>query len=191
MCFASDRILVPGGLPFRLSIAILLSAIALGAQAQNKCAASGLMGGEKFTANNCATALHRESVAIWFNENPISAKEAEAFQISGHAEATKDGKRRTLVQITFCPGGGAATASAAAVKSIELITNHARSPVVGIEWTVKSQKDFKLRKLTGEIKPGGTLVGKIVGRWGKTTWDLDFDVKLPAKEASTGMGCGK
>jgi hypothetical protein len=45
--------------------------------------------------------------------------------------------------------------------------------------------------MTGEIKPGGTLAGKIVGSRGKTTWNLDFDVKLPAKEASAGMSCGK
>lgn len=191
MHFKSERIVVPGRLPSRLAIAILLSAVALGAQAQNKCAATGRMGGEKFSVNHCAAALHHKSLAIWFNEDPISAKEAEAFQISGHADATKDGRRRTMVQIMFCPGGGAATASAAAVKAIDLNTNHAKSPVVGIEWTVKSPRDFKVRKLSGEIKPGSALVGKITGSWGKTTWDLDFDVQLPVKEASSGLDCGK
>src|ERR1700681_4612932 len=79
----------------------------------------GAHGGEKFAANNCAVALYEHSVAIWFNENPISAPEAESFQTSAHADETKDGKQRTLVQIMFCPGGGATTASATAVKSID------------------------------------------------------------------------
>jgi hypothetical protein len=188
---ASDRIVVLVRLSCRLSIAILLSAFALGAQAQNKCSATGLMEGEKFAANNCAVALYEHGVAIWFNENPISAQEAEKFQISAYADGTKDGKQRTLVQIMFCPGGGATTASATAVKSIDLNTNHAKSPLLGIQWAVESPKDFKVEKMTGEIKPGGTLGGKILGSRGKTTWNLDFDVKLPAKEASAGMSCGK
>jgi hypothetical protein len=129
--------------------------------------------------------------AIWFNENPISAPEAENFQISAHADETKDGKQRTLVQIMFCPDGGATTASATAVKSIDLNTNHAKSPLLGVQWSVESPKDFKVEKMTGEIKPGGALAGKIVGSRGKTTWNLDFDVKVPAKEASAGMSCGK
>ena len=191
MRFAFDRIVVSVRLSCRLSIAILLSAFALGAQAQNKCSATGLMEGEKFAANNCAVALYEHSVAIWFNENPISAPEAESFQTSAHADETKDGKQRTLVQIMLCPGGGAATASATAVKSIDLNTNHAKSPLLGIQWSVESPKDFKVEKMTGEIKPGGTLTGKIVGSRGKTTWNLDFDVKVPAKEASAGMSCGK
>jgi len=138
MRFASDHIVVLDRLSCRLSIAILLSAFALGAQAQNKCSATGLMEGEKFAANNCAVALYEHSVAIWFNENPISAPEAESFQTSAHADETTDGKQRTLVQIMFCPGGGATTASATAVKSIDLNTNHAKSPVRG-ELPVKRQ----------------------------------------------------
>ncbi len=191
MRFAFDSIVVLDRLSCRLSIAILLYVFALGAQAQNKCSATGLMEGEKFAANNCAVSVYEHSIAIWFNENPISATEAENFQNSAYADGTKDGKQRTLVQIMLCPGGGAATASAAAVKSIDLNTNHAKSPLLGIQWSVESPKDFKVEKMTGEIKPGGTLAGKIVGSRGKTTWNLDFDVKLPAKEASAGMSCGK
>ena len=191
MRFAFDHIVVLDRLSCRLSIAVLLSTFALGAQAQNKCSATGLMEGEKFAANNCAVALYEHSVAIWFNENPISAPEAESFQTSAHADETKDGKQRTLVQIMFCPGGGATTASATAVKSIDLNTNHAKSPLLGVQWAVEPPKDLKVEKMTGEIKPGGTLTGKIVGSRGKTTWNLDFDVKVPAKEASAGMSCGK
>jgi hypothetical protein len=44
---AADRVVALDGFSFRWSIAIVLSAFALGAQAQNKCSAPGLMGGEK------------------------------------------------------------------------------------------------------------------------------------------------
>lgn len=179
------------GLSCRLSVAILVSMFALGAQAQNQCSATGSMGGQKFTANHCAVALYQKSVAIWFNENPISAKEVDDFQASGHVDPMKDGRQRTLVHIMFCPGGDAITASAAAVKSIRLNTNHAKALSVGIQWTVKSPKDFKVQRLTGEIKPQGTLAGKITGSWRNTTFNLDFNVALPAKDAATGMLCGK
>jgi len=190
---ASDHIMVRNGWACRLSIAIVLFAVALGAQAQNKCSATGVMAGLKFAANNCAVALSsgQHSVAVWFNEEPISAQEAQDFQASGAVEVTKNGKQRTLVLITFCPGGGAASASAGAVKAISLTTNHAKSLLAGIQWTVKSPKDFKLESLTGEVKPGGALAGRIVGKWHKTTWDLTFDLKLPATtDAAQGMDCG-
>ncbi|MGH9808741.1 MAG: tetratricopeptide repeat protein, partial [Terriglobia bacterium] len=101
----------------------------------NKCSATGTMEGEKFTASNCAVSLFgdQHSVAIWFNVDPISPPEAESFQSSSYADGAKAGKQRTLVKIMFCPGGGATTASAAAVKSIDLSTNHAKSPLAGIQ----------------------------------------------------------
>ena len=166
---------------------------ATAAQAPDKCSATGSLEGEKFAATHCAVALYgdQHSVAIWFNEDPISQAESESFQLSSYVEAAKAGKQRTLVQIMFCPGGGSATASAAAVKSIDLNTNHAKSPLAGVQWAVESPKDFKVEKLTGEIKPGGRLAGKIVGSRSKTTWNLEFDVTLPAKDAAAGMSCGK
>jgi hypothetical protein len=190
---ASDRTVALDALSRRVVLAVLLCACACGAQAQNKCSASGLLGGEKFTANHCAAALYssQHSVAIWFNEDPISAKEAEDFQASAAVDPTKNGKQRTLFLITFCPGGGAATASAAAVKLMRLNTNHAKSVLAGIQWTVKAPRDFKVESLSGEIQPGGTLAGKIAGKWHKTTWNLAFDVKLPKKDAETGMSCDK
>ena len=123
----------------------------------NKCSATGTMDGEKFAATNCAVSLFgdQHSVAIWFNEDPISPAEAENFQISSYADGAKGGKQRTLVHDHVLPGGGAATASAAAVKSIDLNTNHAKSPLAGIQWVVESPKDFKVEKMTGDVKPGG------------------------------------
>ncbi len=192
MCLAAGRVVALDGFSFRWSIAIVLCAFALGAQAQNKCSATGLMGGEKFAANNCAVAqYHGESVAIWFNEDPISAREAEDFQASAEVNDEKDGKQRTLLVIDFCPGGGAMTASAAAIKLIGLHTNHATSPFLGIPHDVVEPKFFKVGKMTGEIKAGSTLAGKIAGTnsSGKTQFTLDFEVKLPAKDASSGSGC--
>jgi hypothetical protein len=170
-----------------------VAAAAPAAQVTDKCSATGALEGEKFAAMHCAVSLYgdQHSVAIWFNEDPILPAESEAFQLSSYADGAKGGKQRTLVQIMFCPGGGSATASAAAVKSVDLNTNHAKSPLAGVQWVVDAPKDFKVEKLAGEVKPGGRLTGKIVGGRSKTTWNLDFDVTLPAKDAAAGMSCGK
>ncbi len=159
----------------------------------DKCSSSGVMEGEKFMANNCVVALYSDqhSVAIWFNEDAISPAEADSFRLSSYADGNKGGKPRTLVQIMFCPGGGAATAAASAVRSIDVNTNHARSPTAGLQRVAQAPKDFKVEKLTGEIKPGSMLTGRIVGGMGKTSWIFDFDVKLPEKEAAAGMTCSK
>jgi hypothetical protein len=89
----------------------------------------------------------------------------------------------------FCPGGGAETASAQAVHSIDLNTNHARSPMAGIQRVVQAPKDFKVEKMTGEVKPDGPLSGKITGSIDKTTFAFDFELNLPSKEAAAGMSC--
>jgi hypothetical protein len=126
-----------------------------------------------------------------FNEDPIAPAEAENFQMSSYADGAKGGKQRTMAIIMFCPGGRKEAASAAAVKSIDLNTNHAKSPMAGIQRVVEAPKDFKVEKMTGEIKPGGTLSGKIVGNLDKTAFTFDFELNLPAKEAAAGMSCGK
>jgi hypothetical protein len=160
---------------------------------KTRCSASGTMGGEKFAATYCVASLYGDahSVAIWFNEDPITPQEAEDFQTSSYAGGAKGGKQRTMAIIMFCPGGGKEMASAAAVKSIDLNTNHAKSAMAGVQWVVESPKDFKVEKMTGEIKPGVTLSGKIVGGREKTAFSFDFDVVLPAKDAAAGMSCGK
>jgi len=162
-------------------------------RARDRCSATGQMEGEKFAATHCAVSLYgdQHSVAIWFNEEPITPEEAESFQLSSYATGTKGGKPRTLLQILFCPGGGRPTASAAAVKSIDLNTNHAKAPLAGVQTVVEAPKDFKVEKMTGDIRPGAPLSGRIVGKHGKSAWTLDFDVTLPAKDAAAGMSCGK
>ena len=174
----------------------LLCTVVSTAHAQNTCAAKGEIGGEKFSANHCAVALRtsdppaqENSVSIWFNEDAISASEELDFQESGSVDDKKDGKSRTLVLVEFCPGGGASTASASAVKAIDLHTNHSKSGFLGIQ-TVVDASNFKVVKMAGEVKAGGTLAGKITATAGKSTVDLDFDVKLPLKDASSGVGCG-
>ena len=151
------------------------------------------MAGERFTATHCVASLYgdQHSVAIWFNEDPITPQETETFQMSSHADDTKGGKARTMATIMFCPGGGKATASPAAVKSIDINTNHAKSPLVGIQRVVEAPKDFKVEKMAGDLRPGGTLSGKIVGKLDQTAFDFDFDVNLPVKDAAAGLSCGK
>jgi len=163
------------------------------APVKTRCSATGSMGGERFTATNCVASLYgdQHSVAIWFNEDAITLQEAESFQTSSYADGAKGGKQRTMAIIMFCPGGGKETASAPAVKSIDLNTNHARSPMAGIQRVVEAPKDFKVEKMTGDIKPGGALSGKIAGNLDKTTFTFDFELNLPAKEAAAGMGCSK
>ena len=157
----------------------------------DRCSASGALEGEKFAATHCAVARFDEqhSVALWFSEDPITPADQEAFQLSAYAQSEKAGKPRTLVQIMFCPGGGAPAASAAAVKSIDVNTNHARSPLAGIQQVFDAPRDFKVEKLAGDVVPGGRLAGRIVGSRGKTSLTLDFDVTLPARDAAAGMTC--
>jgi hypothetical protein len=169
------------------------TAAAAAAPVKTRCSATGSMGGERFTATHCVASLYGDShsVAIWFNEDAITPQEAESFQTSSYADGAKGGKQRTMAVIMFCPGGGKETASAAAVKSIDLNTNHARSPMAGIQRVVQAPKDFKVEKMTGEVKPGGALSGKIAGNLDKTMFTFDFDLNLPAKDAAAGMSCGK
>ena len=163
------------------------------APVKTRCSATGSMGGEKFIATNCVASLYgdQHSVAIWFNEDAITPQEAESFRTSSYADGTKGGKQRTMAIIMFCPGGGKEAASAAAVKSIDLNTNHARSPMAGIQRVVQAPKDFKVEKMTGEVRPDGVLSGKIAGNLDKTTFAFDFELNLPAKDAAAGMSCGK
>ena len=163
------------------------------APVKTRCSASGTMGGEKFTATHCVASLYgdQHSVAIWFNEDAITPEEADGFRTSSYADATTGGKQRTMAIIMFCPGGGSPTASAQTVQSIDLNTNHSRSPMAGIQRALQSPKDFKVERMTGEVKPDGLLSGKISGGIDKTTFTFDFELSLPSKDAAAGMSCGK
>lgn len=177
--------------------AFLLALFAATAHAQNKCSATGVMAREKFVANNCAAALYSDqhSVTLWFNETPISPKEMEDFQSSAYATSTKDGKERTMLLLAFCPGGGKAVASAGSIKSIDFGMSHAKSAMASAQWVVQAPKDFKVDKISGDLKPGGSLVGRITGSRSSDgrpyAWDLTFDVTLPTRDAASGITCGK
>lgn len=163
------------------------------APAKDRCAATGEMGGARFATTHCAVSLMQDqhSVAIWFNEDPLAPQEVDGFQTSSYADGTKGGKPRTMLIVMFCPGGGQGKASPDAVKSIDINTNHAKAPLEGIQWVVEAGKDFKVERMTGDVRPGGRLSGKLSGRRDRTTFNLDFDVTLPAKDAAAGMSCGK
>ena len=163
------------------------------APVKTRCSASGTMGGEKFTATHCVTSLYgdQHSVAIWFNEDAITSEEADSFRTSSYAASAASGRERTMAIIMFCPGGGAETASAQAVQSIDLNTNHSRSPMAGIQRLLQSPKDFKVEKMTGVVKPDGLLSGKISGGVDKTTFSFDFELSLPSRDAAAGMSCDK
>lgn len=179
------------GQPMPTRLAAAGAPAAAAARRDNKCSASGQLGGTRFSATHCTASFltGQNSVAIWFSEEPIGPDEAASFAMSSYASASKGGKPRTLVQIMFCPGGGKPAANAAAVKSIDLNTNHAKSPLDGVQTVLDAGKDFKVERLAGDIKPGGHVAGRITGSQGKTAVTLEFDVSLPLQEAAAGMSC--
>jgi hypothetical protein len=86
----------------------------------------------------------------------------------------------------------------AEVKSVEIAFKHADAEFLGPQeqWVLNLPKDkeIKIEKLTGELKQGGTLSGKITGALNsegkKFSWDIDFEMMLPDKVAAAGPGCG-
>ena len=167
------------------------SLVAQAAPAKNRCSAVGTMSGERFSLSHCAVSFlaDQHSVAIWFNETPITAAEADDYATSAYTADRKSGKERTLVRIGFCPGGGNATASPAAVKMLELGSNHAKSVLAGVQTVLHPPGDFRVERLSGTVEPGAPLSGRFVGKHGSSAWTIDFDVALPAKDSAAGLVC--
>lgn len=172
-------------------------ALAAPVSAADKCIAKTNIGGKAVTFKNCAVAVYDNSgFTLWLTDAPLSADELSTFQLNSYAEPTYPGNRaRTMLSLAFCPGGGKTIASAAAVKSVEVVANE---PTPGawqsFVFTLPGDKaNLKIEKLSGELKAGGRLMGKITG--GKKegerpySWDVDFDVALPEKGAAAGPGC--
>ncbi|HQR10747.1 MAG TPA: hypothetical protein PLW68_05405 [Casimicrobiaceae bacterium] len=178
-------------------VAASMLIVATVSHAQNKCSATGVMAGEKFSAGNCVVAFYpdQNSVTIWFNEAAITPQEQDAFQLSAYADSAKGGKDRTMLLALFCPGGGQPAASAGAIKSIDLGMTHAKSAMAGAQWVIEAPRDFKVERIAGDLKPGGNLSGRITGARTSDgrpySWDLMFDVTLPLKDAASGMTCRK
>jgi len=65
---------------------------------------------------------------------------------------------------------------------------------VGHEADLRGGANLKIEKLSGDLKIGGRLAGKITGakKEGEQpySWDVDFDLALPAKAAAAGPSCG-
>lgn len=182
----------------RLLLGILAIAVCGRAAAQDTCLAKGSMDGKTFSMAHCAIAIYDGAVALWLSEAPIPAAEVETFHLSSYPQQRgPDNAARTMIGMSFCPGGGKETANPAAVKVVEMAVNHAASPMIGQQWLFKlpaDNKDIKFEKLSGEVKPGGKLSGRITGK--KSTdqkqayaWTIDFDLKLPEKMAGAGLSC--
>ncbi len=182
----------------RLSIAVAsLILVASAASAADKCVAKANIAGKSVVLKNCAVAVYDNAgVTLWFTDAPISAAELSTFQLNSDAKTTHaDNRMRTMLSLAFCPGGGKATASAAAVKSVEIVANE---PTPGawqsFVFTLPGDKaNLKVEKLSGDLKAGGRLAGRITGakKEGERpySWDVDFDVALPEKGAAAGPGC--
>ena len=174
--------------------------LALGAstsQAADKCVAKANIAGKAVTLKHCAVAVYDNSGAtLWFTDAALSADELSTFHLNSYASATyPDNRARTMLSLAFCPGGGKAAASAAAVKSVEVVANE---PTPGawqsFVFTLPGDKaNLKIEKLSGELKSGGRLTGKITGSKKEGdrpySWDVDFDVAVPEKGAAAGPGC--
>lgn len=168
--------------------------------AADKCKVVAVLSGTPVTMKHCAAAVFDDehSVTLYFSDTLFTMKELDTFHISSYAtDKTVDGKPRTMMHFSFCPGGGKPAASAAAVKTVETSVNLASSFMASRQWVFELPKDkaiLKIEKLTGNAVPGGKLSGRITG--GKTSdgqkysWEADFEVTLPSKSAAAGNGCG-
>jgi hypothetical protein len=178
-----------------LAVAVGLSA---SAHAADKCTAKVVIAGKAATLSNCAVAMYdNKGVTLWFTEKPLPPEELTTFQLNSYAD-DKDaaGKPRTMMHFSFCPAGGKeAPASPAAVKSIEVSMNDASNIMTSRQWVADLPKDkwMKIEKLSGDLKAGSRLSGRITGAQksdGDYSFQADFDVTLPAKDAAAGPGCG-
>jgi len=184
----------------RLFILAFLLTLAAPGFADHKCDVKTVLAGKPVTMKYCAVALYdsENSVTLYFSDTPFTSKEVEAFQESS-TMPDKDaaGKPRTMIHFAFCPGGGKPVINLAAVKLVEMSVDIAGSPFLGWQNTFDLPKDkdiVKIEKLSGDLKLGGKLSGRITGSrtsdGKKYSWHADFDLTLPKKSSLAGQGCG-
>ncbi|HEY6065685.1 MAG TPA: hypothetical protein VIY96_05985, partial [Thermoanaerobaculia bacterium] len=91
-----------------LSAAIVLVLAAPTASAADKCVAKAVIGGKAITLKSCAVALYDEQgVTLVMTEAPLSAEELSTFQLNSYPpERDANGKKRAILSLSFCPGGG-------------------------------------------------------------------------------------
>jgi len=175
----------------------MLFALVTGVSAQNKCVAKGQMGGQSFSLTSCEVAYYESSqgVTIWFSSTPITAEERDFFQTSSSADRFRKG--RTTVVLSFCLGEGGAVPLAKNARNVEIGFKHATELNLGPQdnWVFEpaTDKQIKFEALTGELKRGGKLSGKVTGAIAghkpPFSWDLQFDLVLPQRAAGAGPSC--
>ena len=184
----------------RLLVMSFLVGLAIPALAEDKCMVKAVLGGTPVTMKYCAVALYgsENSVTLVFSDTAFTAKQIADFQNSS-APPEKDaaGKDRTSIHFAFCPGGGTPQPNPSAVKLVEMSVTVGSSPFLGFQNVYDLPKDkavVNIEKLSGALKLGGNLAGRITGGrmsdGKKYSWEADFDMKLPATPAFGGQGCG-
>jgi hypothetical protein len=182
---------------FGITAFLIVFAAAPAARAADKCVVKAVINGKPIAFQSCTVAVYDEKgVTLLLTEAPLSADETSTFQMNSYPpEKDASGKRRALLSFAFCPGGGKSTPDPAAVKSVEVAANDGSPFGLQDVFDLPAQKaNLKIEKLSGDLKAGGRLAGKITGA--KTvdqvaySWDVDFDVALPAKGAAAGPSCG-
>ncbi len=175
-----------------LALALLAAGAAALAAAQDRCLVKGKMQDQSFELKSCAVAMYDNAgVTLWLTEKPLPAATVDMFQLNSYADLSG-----TSMSIGFCPGGGKPVADPKAAGSVEFVVEHASSPMLMQSFVFKpTDKDLKIEKLSGDLKPGGKLLGKMkvstkLDQGQAYSWDVDFDVTLPAKAAAAGPGCG-
>ena len=177
-----------------VALSLLAAAAAASAAAEDKCLAKGKMQEHAFELRSCAVAMYdNKGVTIWFTEKPLPAATVETFHLNSYADLSG-----TAMSLSLCPGGNKGVVDPKNATNISVEVEHGASPMVAQSFVFDLGKDkgLKLTKLTGELKPGGRLVGKMSMNTKLDHQPLpysveaDFDVALPAKAAAAGPGCG-
>ena len=178
----------------RLSLALaVLAASATTVAAENRCLVKGKMQDQSFELKSCAAALYdNKGATIWFTEKPLPAETLDTFHLNSYADLSG-----TSMSLSLCPGGNKSVVDPKAATNVAFEVEHAATPMVAQSFLFDPGKtpDLKIEKLSGELKAGGRLVGKMkvstkLDRGQAYSWDADFDVTFPAKLAAAGPGCG-
>ena len=180
------------------AVGLLVAAPLARGETPDRCSAKGVMGGKEFVLTHCALSVYdNKGATLWFSESAFSPEEIKTFQMNSYPkDRDATGKPLTMISLAFCPGGGKAAASPAAVPSVEVAVNHASSPMLSRQWVFEIGKDTDLRieKLAGTLAPGERLTGRMTGKRTSDgvpySWEIDFDLPVPAAPAAAGPGCG-